>query len=241
MDEIQIASFVSPRWVPGWADVEVVVFGIRNKVGVWYIGLWLNDKGFLRVLKVGGLFLKGIVIVVAFELFFSRNQNMILAQNAFIQRDLIAFYQENAVFVKWGSIHAAFGCNYQGDVLLAAVISSIREIQSIVNDNGEEIEEISLADTMGWAILEVIKRTVGAVRGKWPNLHIRLHLYDIRGLGFANVYAGLEMGVSRFDSSVVGLGGCFFVGHKGVVGNICIEDLVFLCEESGVGTNVDLG
>ena len=97
-----------------------------------------------------------------------------------------------------------------------------------------------LADTMAWATPATIKRIVGAVRELWPDLELALHLHDTRGMGIANAYAGLEMGVRIFDSAVAGLGGCPFAAHKGAAGNVCTEDLVFMCEEMGIATGVDL-
>jgi hydroxymethylglutaryl-CoA lyase len=78
------------------------------------------------------------------------------------------------------------------------------------------------------------------LRERWPDLDIALHLHDTRGMAIANAYAGLEMGVTRFDSSVAGLGGCPFAGHKGAAGNVCTEDLVFMCNEIGIETGIDL-
>jgi hydroxymethylglutaryl-CoA lyase len=102
------------------------------------------------------------------------------------------------------------------------------------------VKSLSLADTMAWATPLHIKRVVGAVRERWPDLRINLHLHDTRGLGVANAYAGLEMGVASFDASVAGLGGCPFAGHKGAAGNVCTEDLVFMCEEMGISTGIDV-
>jgi hydroxymethylglutaryl-CoA lyase len=99
---------------------------------------------------------------------------------------------------------------------------------------------MSLNDTMAWATPESVKRVVGAVRERWPELRINLHFHNTRGLGLANAYAGLEMGVDSFDSSVGGLGGCPFAGHRGAAGNISTEDLVFLCDEIGIETGIDL-
>ena len=85
-----------------------------------------------------------------------------------------------------------------------------------------------------------IKRLVGAVRDRWPSTPLKLHLHDTRALAIANVVAALEIGVDRFDSAVAGLGGCPFAAHKGAAGNITTEDLVFLCQEMGVETGIDL-
>jgi len=86
----------------------------------------------------------------------------------------------------------------------------------------------------------MMEKTIGAVREKWPDLPLALHLHDTRGTGLANVYAALKLGVAKFDSSCAGLGGCPFAGHRGAAGNICTEDLVFMCEEMGIETGVDL-
>ena len=87
---------------------------------------------------------------------------------------------------------------------------------------------------------QLLKRGLGAVRERFPDLEFALHLHDTRGMGIANAYAGLEMGVTRYDASVAGLGGCPFAGHRGAAGNVCTEDIVFMCQEMGIETGVDL-
>ena len=93
---------------------------------------------------------------------------------------------------------------------------------------------------MAWATPLAIKRLVASVRERFPQYEICLHLHDTRGMGIANAYAGLEAGVTMFDASVAGLGGCPFAKHKGAAGNVCTEDLVFLCQEMGIETGIDL-
>ncbi|MDA8249105.1 MAG: hydroxymethylglutaryl-CoA lyase, partial [Rhodospirillales bacterium] len=107
-------------------------------------------------------------------------------------------------------------------------------------DAGAAVEEVSLADTMGWATPARVERLVGAVRARWPALRLSLHLHDTRGLGIANAHAGLRLGIARFDAAVGGLGGCPFAGQTGAPGNIATEELVLLCEEMGIATGVDL-
>jgi hydroxymethylglutaryl-CoA lyase len=102
------------------------------------------------------------------------------------------------------------------------------------------ITTFSLADTMAWATPGAVRKTVGSMRERFPDLRIALHLHDTRGMGIANAYAGLEMGVDIFDSSVAGLGGCPFAAHRSAAGNVCTEDLVFMCEEMGIDSGVDL-
>jgi hydroxymethylglutaryl-CoA lyase len=93
---------------------------------------------------------------------------------------------------------------------------------------------------MAWATPNGIQRLVGAVRERFPQYRISLHLHDTRGMGIANAYAGLEMGVDSFDAAVAGLGGCPFAAHKGAAGNVCTEDLAFMCHEMGIETGIDL-
>ena len=93
---------------------------------------------------------------------------------------------------------------------------------------------------MAWGTPERVKRTLGALQDKYPDLSYVLHLHDTRGMGIANAYAGLEMGVAHFDACVAGLGGCPFAGHKGAAGNVCTEDLAFMCAEMGIDTGLDL-
>jgi hydroxymethylglutaryl-CoA lyase len=101
-------------------------------------------------------------------------------------------------------------------------------------------QTFSLADTMAWATPKSIRALVGKVRERFPELTLALHLHDTRGMGIANAYAGLEMGIAIFDSTVAGLGGCPFAAHKGAAGNVCTEDLVFMLDEMGIETGIDL-
>ena len=241
LGQIQIASYVNPKRVPGWADAEAVVDGIAPRGGVRYTALWLNEKGLERALaQRQRLAITGRVAVCASERFIMRNQNLDFAANIRVQHNQIALYKANGIPVEGISVMAAFGCNYEGDVPPEKVVTVVDSAFEIAAEHGLKIKKLSLADTMAWATPESIKRTVGAVRARWPELRINLHLHDTRGLGVANAYAGMEMGVDSFDASVAGLGGCPFAGHKGAAGNVCTEDLVFLCDEMGIPTGIDL-
>jgi isopropylmalate/homocitrate/citramalate synthase len=135
---------------------------------------------------------------------------------------------------------AAFGCNYQGDITPAQVVSTLEDGLAIAAEAGTTITVFSLADTMGWAAPHRIERVLGEVRSRWPDMTVRLHLHDTRGLAVANALVALRMGVAGFDSTVGGLGGCPFAGQKGAAGNICTEELVMLCAELGIETGIDL-
>jgi hydroxymethylglutaryl-CoA lyase len=241
LKQIQIASFVNPKRVPGWADAEAVVTGIHRRPDLRYTALWLNEQGLMRALALAGLLsIRGVISLCTSEPFLRRNQNRGLAENIAVQHAQIGLYTAHGIAVDALSIMAAFGCNFAGDIAVTTVIDKVQQGHDIAAAHGLGIRTLSLADTMAWATPLAIKRVVGAIRERWPGLRINLHLHDTRGLGIANAYAGLEMGVASFDASVGGLGGCPFAGHKGAAGNVSTEDLVFLFEEMGIATGIDL-
>ena len=241
LKHIQIVSFVNPKNVPGMADADEVVAGITPRPSVAYTALWLNEKGFERALTHGNrLSLGGTIQLCASEKFLQRNQNRTAEQQLAGQHRIVELYKANGVAVERGSVMAAFGCNFEGDIPVERVVALVEQILEVAQEHGVTLKYVTLADTMAWATPLSIKRVVGALRERWPDLDIALHLHDTRGMAIANAYAGLEMGVTRFDSSVAGLGGCPFAGHRGAAGNVCSEDLVFLCHEMGIETGVDL-
>jgi len=240
LDHIQIVSFVNPKAVPGMADAEEVVRGITPQPGVAYTALWLNEKGFERAMAVGTIDVKGSLILSASSTFLKRNQNRAPQEQLQAQRTLIGMYKQHGVEVVRGGIMAAFGCNFEGDIPAKRVSELVRQILDIAAENGVTLKYVLLADTMAWATPQSIKRLLGVVRSDFPGVEFALHLHDTRGMGIANAYAGLEMGVTRYDSSVAGLGGCPFAGHRGAAGNVCTEDLVFMCHEMGIETGIDL-
>ena len=238
---IQIVSFVNPKNVPGMADAENVVRGITPRPGVAYTALWLNEKGFQRALKFSDrLTNTGTIQLSASEKFSIRNQNRTAAQQLAGQHAIVDMYKASGVPVERGSIMAAFGCNFEGDIPMSRLLTLTEQILEVAREHGVTLHYLTLADTMAWATPLAVKHAVGALRERWPELDVALHLHDTRGMAIANAYAGLEMGVTRFDSSVAGLGGCPFAGHQGAAGNICTEDLVFMCDELGIRTGIDL-
>ncbi len=240
LDHIQIVSFVNPKRVPGMADAEQVVAGIHPVDGVRYTGLWLNDQGFERARATGRLDIKGSITLGASTSFLKRNQNRTIEEQIESQRAMMTRYRALGVPVLRGGMMAAFGCNFEGDIPTRRVVSLFGTILDIANEHGIELQYVSLADTMAWATPLKIKQTIGAIRDKYPDQPISLHLHDTRGQGIANAWAGLEMGVAHFDAAVGGLGGCPFAGHAGAAGNVCTEDLVFMCHEMGIETGIDL-
>lgn len=238
---IQVASFVNTRLVPGWADAEAVVGGFRPREGVHYSALWFNENGMNRALAFRDrLTVFGSISLAASNAFSIKNLNRGHAENLAAMEKQTAVHLAAGVPVTRISVMAAFGCNYQGDIAPAQVVRTVADGMAIAAAHGCAITQISLADTMGWATPIRIERGVAAVRERWPDIRIGLHLHDTRGLAVANAHAGLKLGVTKFDSTVGGLGGCPFAGQKGAAGNICTEELALLCEEMGIATGIDL-
>ena len=237
---MQIVSFVNPRLVPGMADAEQVVAGITPAEGVSYRGLWLNSQGFERAMATGRLDMRGSISLAASETFLKRNQNRTIAQQTEDNHRLVERFLALGLPVERGGVMAAFGCNFEGDIAPSRVVELVGVLLETARAHGAGLEYVMLADTMAWATPRSVKRVVDAVWTRYPDLELSLHLHDTRGLGIANAYAGLEMGVKHYDSAVAGLGGCPFAGHAAAAGNVCTEDLVFMCHEMGIDTGIDL-
>jgi len=241
LKHIQVGSFVSPKLVPGWADAEAVFAGFRRIAGIEYSALWFNAAGLKRALAFRDrLTLTGSITLSASEAFSLKNLNRDRAGQIEAMRRQTQEHLQAGVPVTRIGIMAAFGCNYAGDISPAQVIATITDGLAIASEAGVTVERLSLADTMGWATPVRVSRLLGEVRSRWPQFELSLHLHDTRGLGIANAFEGLRLGVRRFDSTVGGLGGCPFAGQPGAPGNIATEELVLLCEEMGIATGIDL-
>ncbi|MEO8487596.1 MAG: hydroxymethylglutaryl-CoA lyase, partial [Betaproteobacteria bacterium] len=131
-----------------------------------------------------------------------------------------------------GAVACAFGCPFEGDVPIDAVLRIVDAYAQL------GIERLTLGDTTGMATPPTVTRLVRPIRERYPAMKVALHFHNTRGVGLANVMAGLELGIREYESSIAGLGGCPFA--PGATGNICTEDLVYLLEESGYDTGVDL-
>jgi len=237
---IQIVSFVHPKQVPQMADAERILEALQQEPGVAYTGIYLNDVGLKRARNSPKLTLIPDIVLSASEAFALRNQRRTLAEDAVAARRMGALYREFGLAVTVGNVMAAFGCNYEGPIPFERVLDRVSVLSDIAGETGGHLELVNLADTMGWADPNLIKRTVTAIRERWPDTRIGLHLHDTRGLAIANVYAALLEGIDRFESAIGGLGGCPFAGHSGAAGNVATEEVAFLCARLGIATGIDL-
>jgi hydroxymethylglutaryl-CoA lyase len=239
LPEIQCTSFVNPAQVPQMADAEAVAAGIQRRPGVRYTGLWLNIQGLKRA-SVSGLDMAGSLQLATSETFSLRNTRKTTQQTLDEQRRVLEFCREHRLVIDTAIVMTAFGCNYEGAIAPSRVVDCVGLLLDLAAEYGVTLRRIRLADTVGHGTPVSVTRVLGAVRDRWPELPISLHLHDTRGTGLANAMAGLQMGVAWFESSCAGLGGCPFAGHKGAAGNVCTEDLVYMAEEMGIETGIDL-
>ena len=237
--QIECVSFVNPKKVPGMADAEEVIRSIRKREGVRYTGLWLNTKGLVRALETS-VDVVGTIRLTASETFCQKNTGMSHEETLAEQRRWLDIYREKNIKLEWGYVMTAFGCNYEGFVSTERVCLMISQLLDLAAQAGQKLHGVYLADTVGWGTPLSMQRMIGAVCERWPDLPLALHLHDTRGTGLANAAAALKLGVAQFDTTTAGLGGCPFASQKGAAGNICTEDFVFMCEEMGIATGVDL-
>ncbi len=240
LKRIQIVSFVHPKLVPQMADAEDICREISQTPGLSYTGTYLNAEGLIRALETGVVDVIGKVTLTASEMFAGKNQNRSLKEDMEMAHRMAQIYAEQGIPITYGSIMTAFGCNYEGRIALDRVLSLIDALLSLATRYESTLNALMLADTMGWANPEQIRKTVREIRRRWPDLHMGLHLHDTRGMGMANVYAALMEGIDDFDTAVGGLGGCPFAGLSGAAGNVCTEDVLMLCSEIGIETGVDM-
>lgn len=237
--EIECASFVNPKIVPQMADGLDIANGIRKREDVSYVCMWLNEKGFLQA-RESGLVTPPVTSGSASDTFLLKNNNRTQEAQLEGQRKLRELYSSHGLGRGAVYLFTAFGCNYEGEMPVVRAMERLAELVAVCEEAGEPPACLTLCDTIGAADPISVTALVDAVRTRWPDYPVALHLHDTRGLGIANALAGLELGVSRFDSSVGGLGGCPFAGHKSAAGNIATEELVLLCERLGIETGIDL-
>ncbi|WP_420549492.1 hydroxymethylglutaryl-CoA lyase [Curvivirga sp.] len=225
---VEAGSFVSPKWVPQMGDSADVLSQITRKDGVSYPSLTPNMRGFETAMSVG---VKEVAIFgAASESFSQKNINCSIAESLERFAPIMEAAKENDVKVR-GYVSCVIGCPYEGKIDSAKVA----EVSKTLFDMG--CYEISLGDTIGVGTPEEVKHLFEAVSKLVPIDQLAGHFHDTYGQALANIYAAMEMGISVFDSSVAGLGGCPYA--KGASGNVSSEDVVYMLHGCGVKTGVD--
>lgn len=226
---IQVASFVHDKRVPQMADAEAVVNRLPLDDGVSYSALALNEKGVIRAI---GTAIPWIEVSLSVSESQSRvNSGMTVAQARKETRAMIRLAQKAGRHVR-ATIQCAFGCSDPDEVTLPQVLQVARSLL----DAGVDL--LVPADTAGMASPATVRHLLESLLPMAAGVPVGLHLHDTRGLGLANVLTALEMGVSHFDTSLGGLGGCPFL--EGATGNIATEDTIHLLNSLGVITGIDI-
>ena len=229
LKSIEVTSFVSPKAVPQLADAAETVAGLRD-LPISPIALVPNLKGARNALAAGVRTLNFVFSVGA-----SHNRSNVNRTREESLADLagiVALAGEVPGVRVRASLATAFGCPFEGQPPIAEVLRWVGAAARL------GIAEVTLADTVGFANPESVRRILAACRERFPDLTYGVHFHDTRGMGIANALTAMQCGVTVLDAAAGGLGGCPFA--PGASGNIATEDLVFLCEEMGVKTGVDL-
>jgi hydroxymethylglutaryl-CoA lyase len=229
LQRIQVTSFVHPKYVPQMADAEAVCSGIQKKSGVIYSGLVLNLKGLERAADAG---LDAVDMSVSASDSHSRKNANVSLENALQNfTGMVGRARELKMTVRAG-IQCAFGY-YEPDVTHDLVVDIARQHLAL------GVDELALADSTGMANPRQIRTLLADIVPLAEDKPVILHLHDTRGMGLANVLAGLEAGCRYFDTAFGGLGGCVFIEQA--TGNIATEDTVNMLHEMDYETGIDVG
>lgn len=225
---IEIGSFVSPKAVPALADSDELYRNITPLDGVDYRALIMNKRGIERAIDCG---IKKVKFTVSASETHSRHNANATSEEVLSRlAEIKQIADEKGIEVS-GAIATSFGCPFEGDVPVQKVIDIAR---GYVNMG---VKELSLSDTTGMANPLQVYEYCARVKDQFPDVAWNLHFHNTRGLGFANVFAAMQAGMDRFDSSFAGLGGCPFA--PGATGNIATEDLVNMMHEMGISTGIN--
>jgi hydroxymethylglutaryl-CoA lyase len=231
--EIEVTSFVSPKWVPQMADNAEVMAGIRRKPGVRYSALVPNMKGLEAALALPRAQWPDEVVVfaAASEAFSQRNINCSIEESIERFRPVVAAAHEAGLRVR-GAISCAVGCPYQGEV----PPDDVDRVAALMKDI--DVDHCGVADTIGTGTPRQVQAAMERVLRHYPLAEVSGHFHDTYGQALANIHACLLMGIATYDASVAGLGGCPYA--KGATGNVATEDVVYLMHGLGIDTGIDL-
>ena len=227
--EIEVTSFVSPKWVPQMADNAQVMADITRRSDVRYSVLTPNLKGLEAALPTRPD--EVMVFGAASEAFSQRNINCSIAESVERFAPVVALAHEKGLKVR-AAISCALGCPYQGEVTPDEVENIVRLMKGIA------VDHCGVADTIGVGTPRRVQAAMERALKHFPIEEVSGHFHDTYGQALANIYACLEMGIHTFDASVAGLGGCPYA--KGATGNVATEDVVFMLNGLGIQTGIDL-
>ena len=233
LTEIEVTSFVSPKWVPQMADAASVMAGIKRKNGVRYSVLTPNMQGFEAAIAAPEAQWPDEIVVfgAASEAFSQRNINCSIAESIERFRPVAAAALARNMHVR-GAISCTVGCPYEGDIAPERVALVAR----LMKDIG--VQHIGVADTIGVGTPLKVQRAMEAALVVYDVDQISGHFHDTYGQALSNTLRCLEMGIWQFDTSIAGLGGCPYA--KGATGNVATEDVVYMLHGMGIDTGVDL-
>jgi len=229
LKEIEVTSFVSPKWVPQMADNAEVMAGIRREEGVRYSVLTPNLQGFEAALRT-----KPDEIVVfgaASEAFSQKNINCSIAESIERFAPVVKAARDAGIAVR-GAMSCTVGCPYEGDI----APERVGYLAGLMKGIG--IQRVDIADTIGVGTPRKVQAAIEATLKHYALNDVSGHFHDTYGQALVNTLAALQMGVWNFQSSVAGLGGCPYA--KGATGNVATEDVVYLMHGMGIETGIDL-
>ncbi len=233
LSEIEVTSFVSPKWVPQMADNSQVMAGIRRKPGVRYSVLTPNLKGYEAAVACDKVFWPDEIVVfgAASEAFSQRNINCSIAESIERFRPVVAAARAQGIFVR-GAMSCALGCPYEGEIAPERVAM----LAGLMHDIG--VQHVGVADTIGVGTPIKAQKALEATLQHYAIDDVSGHFHDTYGQALANTLEFLEMGVWQFDTSIAGLGGCPYA--KGATGNVATEDVVYMLHGMGIATGIDM-
>ncbi|MDX2426825.1 MAG: hydroxymethylglutaryl-CoA lyase [Cycloclasticus sp.] len=229
LKDIEVSSFVSPKWIPQMADAADVLSGLTARDDTRYIVLTPNLQGFDRALDSGAK--EVAVFAAASETFSQKNTNCTIEESLKRFEPLMQKAADNGIRVR-GYTSCVLGCPYEGDVSVKEVVRVTKTLMEM------GCYEVSLGDTIGIGTPVKAQEMIEAVLAEVAADKLALHFHDTRGQALANIFACLEYGISNIDASVAGLGGCPYA--KGASGNVSTEDVVYMLHGMGIKTGIDL-
>ncbi len=227
--EVEVTSFVSPKWVPQMADNAEVMAGITRQPGVRYSVLTPNMQGFEAALasKPDEI----VVFAAASEAFSRKNINCSIAESIARFAPVVAAARAAGIYVR-GAMSCTVGCPYEGEI----APERVGYLAGLMKGIG--VQHVGVADTIGVGTPIKVQRAIEATLQHYDLADVSGHFHDTYGQALANTLAALELGVWQFDTSVAGLGGCPYA--KGATGNVATEDVVYLLHGLGIATGIDL-